>query len=145
MKSERGITLVSLVVYIIIATIVIGTMALVSTFFFNNMNGIKNQEKYAPEFNKFAMFFIEDVKTNAEATVTTQTVTFERGDIYQYKSDEKKIYRNDKVIAKEVEDVQFTLERILVGSKQKNIIRVKMIMGKKQEFNKEVEFVLRYW
>ena len=53
MKSESGITLTSLVIYIIVATIVIGTMGMVSSFFFSNVNLIKDQDQYAIEFNKF--------------------------------------------------------------------------------------------
>ena len=62
MKSEKGITLTSLVIYIIVATIVISIMALVSSFFFSNMSIVTVQDQYAVEFNKFNMFFINDIK-----------------------------------------------------------------------------------
>lgn len=144
MKSEKGITLTSLVVYIIVATLIISTMAMVSTFFFNNVSLVKDQEKYAPEFNKFAMFFVEDVKGNKQATVTTNKVIFADGNTYTYDSNEAKIYRNDTVIAKNVELISFTLtqETSTKNNTTKNIITVKFVMG---EFNKTMDFVLRYW
>ena len=58
MKSERGITLTSLIIYVVITTIAVTAIAAFSSFFVSNMNEVKEQEKYAPEFNKFSMFFI---------------------------------------------------------------------------------------
>ena len=82
MKSEKGITLTSLVIYIMVATIVIATMAIVSSFFFSNINLVRDQDKYAVEFNKFNMFFVNDVKNNKTAQVQTHKITFEDGTIY---------------------------------------------------------------
>lgn len=143
MKSEKGVTLTSLVVYIAVLTIVLGTLTLISTFFFNNVNEIKNQEKHAPEFNKFAMFFIQDVKNNRTATVNGETITFQDGNIYTYNRQERQIYRNDTVIAREVKNISYTQSNYTVENTTKNIIQVDISIG--ENFNKQMEFVLRYW
>ena len=57
MKSQKGVTLVALVIYIIVFTIVISILSVISSFFFSNVNFVKEQANYAPEFNKFNMFF----------------------------------------------------------------------------------------
>lgn len=144
MKSEKGITLTSLVIYIVVATLIISTMAVLSTFFFNNINLVKDQDKYAPEFNKFVMFFVEDVKSNKKATVTNNQVIFADGDTYTYNSNEQKIYRNDTVIAKNVELASFTLaqETSDKNNTTKNIITVRFVI---KDFDETMDFVLRYW
>ena len=52
MKSQKGVTLVALVIYIIVFTIVISILSVISSFFFSNVNFVKEQANYAPEFNK---------------------------------------------------------------------------------------------
>ena len=40
-KKEKGITLVALVIYIIVFTIVISILSVISSFFFSNVNFVK--------------------------------------------------------------------------------------------------------
>lgn len=150
MKSEKGITLTSLVIYVIVATIVISSMAMLSTFFFSNMNLIKDQHEYAPEFNKFNMFFLEDIKINKSAEVTDTTITFEDGTKYEYKAAEKAIYRNDKKITEKVESVSFIKNEIAPSegsthNTTKQTITVNLSIGEKNNFQKEIEYTLKYW
>ncbi len=149
MKSEKGVTLTALVIYILVATLLIGGIAMLSSFFFSNMNLIKNQDQYAPEFNKFNMFFIGDVKNNKTATVTETKVTFEDGTVYQYNSSEKAIYRNSTKIAEKVQSVNFTLNEIAPTSSEHNTtkytILVDISIGDKINFHKTIEYTLRYW
>lgn len=56
MKSEQGVTLTSLVIYIAVATVLISTMAVMSSHFFANIQLVKNQSDYVVEYNKFNMF-----------------------------------------------------------------------------------------
>ncbi len=149
MKSENGITLTSLVIYVVVATIVIGTMAMVSSLFFSNINLIKDQDKYAPEFNKFNMFFIEDCKNNQTAEVDEQNkkVTFEDQTIYVYNSEEKAIYRNDKKIAEDVQSIEISTNKWNVENTttSKQSITVKMTIGTDKILSQEIEYILRYW
>lgn len=143
MKSEKGITLTSLVIYVIVATTLIGTIATFSSFFFSNMGLIKTQQNYAPEFNKFSMFFVEDVKKNKNAEVTQNTIRFENGTIYQYANN--KIYRNGTVITEKVDDLTFSLSKFSVANTTKQIITVKMIVEGKLNSPTGIEYVLKYW
>ncbi len=165
MKSERGITLTSLVIYVIVATAIISCIAMVSTFFMSNMNIIKDQEKYAPEVNYFNMFFIKDVKSNRSAEVTNNTVKFEDGTKYEYKASENAIYRNSQKIVEEVQSVTFTspekekTETIIVEDDPstpdineqrkvviwKQIVTVDLSVGLKKTFHKTVDYTLKYW
>ena len=62
-KSEKGITLMALTTYIIVMLIVVGIVATVSTFFYGNLNIVKDSAKYSCEFDKFNSSIISDVKS----------------------------------------------------------------------------------
>ena len=147
MKSQKGITLTALVIYIMVATIVIATMAIVSSFFFSNINLVRDQDKYAIEFNKFNMFFVNDVKNNKTAQVQTHQITFEDGTIYEYNVEDKCVYRNDIKVAELVQELTFTSDTYQVENTTtvKNLVRVYMSIGKRENFQKEIEYVLKYW
>ena len=144
MKSEKGVTLMALVIYIAIATIVISAMGLLGSYFYNNMKLIKTDSSYVIEYNKFNMFFIQDVKSNVTANVATDSITFEDGTKYIYK--DGKIYRNDKEIAANVKSATFSSETYKVSNTTKNIIVVNLNIGENEkEYQKEIEYVLKYW
>ena len=145
MKSENGITLTSLVVYVVVATIVIGIMSVISSSFLSNMNLISDQDQYAVEFNKFNMFFVNDVKNNKTAQVQTNQIVFEDGTTYQYSEANMTIYRNNVEIAKQVQELNFTSENYQVENTTKTLINVQMSVGGAENFNKTVQYVLRYW
>lgn len=145
MKSEKGITLTSLVIYVIVATILISSIALLSSFFFSNMYLIKDHNQYAPEFNKFNMFFIKDIKNNKNAEVTENKIIFDDGNLYEYKSEEQAIYRNNKKIAEKVQNISFSSNSIEVVNTTKQIITVNITIGSKGDFKQKIEYVLKYW
>ena len=145
MKSERGITLTALILYVVVAMATVTAIAGLSSFFVSNMNEVKAQEKYAPEFNKFSMFFIGDVKNNKTAEVTTNQVTFEDGTVYQYRESEKAVYRNDTKITEKVDSFSFVSSTEQISSTIKQIINVKMSIGGKVNLKNGIDYTLRYW
>lgn len=145
MKSERGITLTALILYVVVAMVTVTAIAGFTSLFVSNMNEVKEQEKYAPEFNKFSMFFIGDVKNNKTAEVTTTQVTFEDGTIYQYRESEKAVYRNDTKITEKVDSFSFVSTTEQVSSTTKQIINVKMSIGGKVNLKNGIDYTLRYW
>lgn len=146
MKSQKGVTLVALVIYVIVFTIVISILALISSFFFSNVNLVKDQANYAPEFNKFNMFFIQDVKNNTDVTVSGNTVTFADGTKYDFNLDQKAIYRNGKAIAKNVQVAVFKASTETIRNTTKNIVNVSIAIGNTGSlFTKEIDYVLKYW
>ena len=145
MKSEKGLTLTALIIYVLIATIAISSVALLSTYFFSNMNTIKEQSQYAPEFNKFSMFFIEDTKNNSSAVVNSNKITFEDGTVYEYRASEKAIYRGETKIAERVDTLTFTSSEAKVNNTTKQVINVKMRIQGVQNAENGIEYVLKYW
>lgn len=144
MKSEQGVTLTSLVIYIAVATVLISTMAVMSSHFFANIQLVKNQSDYVVEYNKFNMFFIQDVKANKAASIIGTTIVFEDGTKYEYKNES--IYRNDKKIAKNIRTASFEPATYTVNNVTKNLIKVNLNIGvEKKSYQKQIEYVLKYW
>lgn len=146
MKSQKGVTLIALVIYVIVLTIVVSILAMISSFFFSNVNFVKDQANYAPEFNKFNMFFIQDVKNNKNVTVSGNNIKFEDGTEYTFNLDQKAIYRNGKAIAKNVQAAVFTTTTETIRNTTKNIVNVSIAIGNTGAlFTKEIDYVLKYW
>ena len=146
MKSEQGVTLTSLVIYIAVATVLISTMAVMSSHFFANIQLVKNQSDYVVEYNKFNMFFIQDVKNNKNVTVNNNTIEFADGTRYDFNSDQKAIYRNGKAIAKNIQVAVFKPSTVTIRNTTKNIVNVNIAIGKAGSlFTKDIDYVLKYW
>lgn len=147
MKSNKGVTLTILIIYIIALSIVIGVLTNISNNFYANTKYIMDNGKYISEFNKFNMYFIEDVKNNSNIySITGNEIIFEDGTIYTYKSNpDKAIYRNNVKICRNIESCVFTKTEETVNSINKKIINVSVIFDASELFETSTDYVLKYW
>lgn len=144
MKSEKGITLISLIVYMIAMVIILTILALITANFNMNSNYITEKGKYISEFNKFNMIFISDCKSNKDTTKVTDTeVTFEDGTVYTFSGDG--IYRNNVKICNEIMACRFKKMQTNINDCTKNMISVSLQLGGTDLFATTTEYVLRYW
>jgi len=145
LKGEKGITLTSLVIYIIVFVIIIAIMANISNYFYSNIGEIKDSPKYVAEFNKFSMFFIADVKRNTEiVTISEDSLQFADGTKYEYR--DNSIYRNNEEISKYVKSFSFEKKPYVINSFSKTLINVSSTFGTDNEqITRNIDFVLRYW
>ena len=58
MKEQKGITLVSLIIYIVVMIIVIAVMGTIVKQFYENTNEVQQDTEDILEFNKFNTYFI---------------------------------------------------------------------------------------
>lgn len=149
LKSEKGITLTSLVIYIIVILIVLGIMATISTFFYSNLNIVRDSAKYASEFDKFNSYIVKDVKNNNKVKVDSNIgpIIFEDGTTYVYNEKDKGIYRGKVKIATHVEGFNCSKKTITINNVDKDILTVEIIIGNstKTLLNKRIDYTLRYW
>lgn len=144
-KSQKGITLAALTVYIFIFTLIIGVITTISNSFYANIGDVVDAPKYISEFNKFTMFFAVDIKNYNTAEVTETTIQF--SDTVKYEFKDNSIYRNDVRIAKDILSCNFVLNTERVNTTNKNICTVNMQIGEDAEdsITKNVDFTLKYW
>lgn len=118
MKSEKGITLISLIVYLIAMVIVVATVTVISGFFYKNTKGLSENIDPISEYTKFNTFFSEEVnKENIKVldcdtnqTTKESYIVFDNGVQYTFIKENKGIYRNKVKICREVENCNFTYE-----------------------------------
>ncbi len=153
MKKENGITLASLVLYVIIFSFTLGLLAALSSFVYGNMDYINSDSVSSEEFNKFNINFLKDVKENNDAKVSTLndsvTITFESNEkiVYTYKISDKAIYRNKVKIASNILSFGASIKTD-TDHKSKKVINIKIKTGRNAEdpnFSKEINYVLKYW
>lgn len=120
MKSQKGITLTALTIYVIVFMLVIGIVATLTSFFYKNVMNFDETTKSYSEINKFNMYFLQDIK---EKGVTIQSfiedeeskksgITLYNSNNYEtnvYKFENKAIYRNGKVICKNINSLEFKI------------------------------------
>lgn len=153
MKKENGITLASLVLYVIIFSFTLGLLATLSSFIYGNINSINSDSISSEEFNKFNINFLKDVKeyTDAEVYTGNDLVTISFGTsnktVYTYKSSDKAIYKNKVKIATNILNFQAT-KQTDTAHKNKKVINVTIETGRNAEkpnFTKTIGYVLKYW
>ena len=152
MKSEQGVTLIILSIYIIAFSIVIALLASLSNYIYSNLDSISDTSINSTEFNKFNMYFIEDVKTNSQASVKRLAddnnhefiqIAFQDGDIYTYNIGDDCIYKNNQKIANDI--VNFNAEVFLKDEKMYIEIQIEIGTDDETNYTKATDYVLKYW
>lgn len=146
MKSEKGVTLTILIIYIIVFSIVIGMLASLSNYIYGNLGNVNDSSIKISEFGKFNTRFVEDVKTSIDAEVKTNTdgnlqISFSNGNVYVYSK--KSIYRNKEKIAKDIDTFTATLQQ---GNGKKYInVNIKISSNDGKNYTRQINYVLKYW
>ena len=146
MKNNRGITLLSLIVYVSIMMIAIGILASLTEFIYGNLGQVDTESYSSEEFNKFNLNFIKDVKQSSDATINVSgdniQIILSNNTNYNYISSEHSIYRDKVKIAENINE--FSAEKML--NNNKNVIKVRIGTGKNNtNFGKTINYVLKYW
>ena len=63
MKSNRGITLISLIIYVIVLSIVIGTTSMLIKYFYANTEDTVISSKTANQYSRFVAYITDDVNS----------------------------------------------------------------------------------
>ncbi len=120
MKSERGVTLVSLIVYVIAMLITITIITVVTSYFYNNDIDVTAQKyTYYGEFTNIEGYFSEEANfTNnkiieyknintSDNTSTQAYLALSSGNQYTYVKTNKALYKNNVKIASGIENCIF--------------------------------------
>ena len=132
MKSEKGITLMSIVIYIILLISVIGLMSIILTRFYANTNVAQADTEDLIQFNYFNTYFLKEIKTrnNQVETITGDYLVFTSGNTFSKAN--HKIYYNGVEICKGIEDVSWEQDQ-----GDKSIINVTLLF---ENFEKSITY-----
>lgn len=147
-KKENGVTLASLVLYVIVFSIILGLLANLTSNIYGNMSKIESNTYSSEEFNKFNLNFIKDVKKNTDFKIEENSgdikIILSDGTNYSYINNENAIYRNKIKIAKKI--ARFEAERQVINNKV--VARITIGTGHDNDnidFGKTIKYVFRYW
>lgn len=113
MKSEKGITLMSLIIYIMVMLIVIILLNRVLTVFSLNMKELKTDGTFEEDISKINIFLLQDIRNDkckfSQVSQDNKTVSLidKNNQIITYLCRNKGLYRNDVLVASNI-DCQFS-------------------------------------
>lgn len=112
MKTEKGVTLISLTIYIIGMTIVIAVISVVSGYFYKNYNTTSKKIDYVTEYTRFNSFFADEANHSNIKVLDYDIdyIVFDNGVQYTYIPENRGVYRNKVKICNEVENCTFNYE-----------------------------------
>lgn len=136
MKNERGITIVSLIVYVIVMSIVLVLMSAIINSFYNNIDAVQGNVQEIIEFNKFNNYFLKEVKANNNEvdSLSSNYILFTSGNSFSLSNNA--IYYNNIEICNEVQSMQITLGKDGDGI-DKTIINVTLTF---ENFSKSINY-----
>lgn len=149
MKDQRGITLMSLMIYIIVTILVIATLTTIMSYFSKNLTEIIGQDDSIIEIDKINISLLKEVKkTNNSITAISDdmsTIIFTTGNSYTFKNNG--IYLNDNIqIAENIKNCKFgqaqengkEIAQLIIETKNKTYIK-EFVLSNQIENNRGLE------
>ena len=103
-KREKGVTLISLTIYVVVMVLVIALIAVITSFFYNNVMNIDKEAVELAELNKLNLYMIEETEKEGNSIETISSdgkkITFNNGNAYTIQ--DNGIYQNSIRICKNV-------------------------------------------
>lgn len=138
MKKQNGITMISLVVYVAVMTIVISVMSSIITNFYKNTDTVQGSVQEIVEFSKFNNYFLKEVKANNNKvdhiSNDSSYILFTSGNSFSIS--ENKIYYNNIRVCEGVQSMQISLGKNGDGI-DKSIVNVTLNF---ESFNKSISY-----
>ncbi len=118
MKSERGVTTISVTIYIIAMLLAVTIIGMLTGFFYKNVDISSNADDINKQYTKFNAYFTEEVNISGNTIVEMQVkdegtenelsfVVFSSGNQYTFIKQNKGIYFGNTKIATNIEECKF--------------------------------------
>ena len=131
MKKEDGVTLTSIIIYIIALLIVIGVVSTLTSYFYKNVDIQSISQNFNQQYTKFNSYFVKEVnkrgnkvvdiqsvsipqdeEENAETNTSQQNyIVFSSGNQYTYIPKNQGIYMNKVKIAQNITGCTFATHK----------------------------------
>ena len=116
MKNEKGITLTSLIIYVVVLFVIIVMLGVIRNNFQNSINDVSEGSSIESEFNKFNIYFAKDAKLegNKAQINANNEIVFSSGNTYGYNNVSKSVYllndRQQITLLKDISSCIFTID-----------------------------------
>ena len=137
MKSQKGVTLLSLIMYVVAMFIVIEIVATITTFFYSSTESLTESTESLGEFNKFNLEIVREIKQDGSTIKSIdrngKRIVFSSGNIFLF--DNKGIYKNKVKICSNVNSCLFKK----ITDNEKDIL---VVYFETDSFAKTIEYTL---
>ena len=120
MRTEKGVTLISVIIYVIVMLIMVSVMTVLTGYFYQNIDLTSTTESFNQQYTRFNTYFVQDInrkgievlETNEEETDSNaqKYIVFSSGNQYTFIKQNKAIYMNTIKIANNIEECTFTTQ-----------------------------------
>lgn len=114
MKSNKGVTLTSLIIYVIGMTIMVSIIATLTSFFYKNID-IGDINSNTTQYTKFTSILSEEVNKKNNSVIDCQSLTdgvsyivFSSGNQYTFNQKSNSVYRNNVKICDNIDKCDFS-------------------------------------
>ena len=122
MKTQKGVTLISVTIYVIVMLIVVSVITVLTSYFYTNVDVSSTSQDLNQQYTRFNTYFVEEtnkrenklveinkIKDN-NGNVQQKYIIFTSGNQYTYIPENKAIYMNKVKIAQNITDCLMTTE-----------------------------------
>ena len=139
MKQNKGVTLITLMMYVIITLIVLGILGALNLNFRSNLKNVNSNTAQDVEFDKLNVQLLKEIKTENNfietATATKASITFANGNKYTYSDAEEAVFLNDNIkIAENIKSCAFSVE----NTDTEQVLKVRTLIGDKGQITEYV-------
>ncbi len=121
MQGEKGITLISITIYVIVMLIVVSVITVLTSYFYTNVDINSVSEDLNQQYTKFNSYFTEEVNKKGNKllkigqiesdTGNQNYIIFSSGNQYTYVPQNQGIYRNQVKIAQNITGCTFSSKK----------------------------------
>ena len=141
LKSNKGITLISLAMYLILMLAVIGVIAGFKANIDATLDSMGEYTSLVPEFDKMHMYMLDEVNIDNNKVLKRSSdgryIEFSSGNKYMFSED--KIYKNSVRIFSDIKNCTFE-----IGKENNNdVLYVNLELGDKDTVSKRLKYVMK--
>ncbi len=120
MRTQTGVTLISVTIYVIVMVIVVAVITVLTSYFYKNVDITATRQDLNQQYTKFNTYFIEEVNKKGnkildigetqedDENAIQKYIVFSSGNQYTYIPQNKGIYINQVKIAENITNCTFT-------------------------------------
>lgn len=118
MKNDKGITITSLIIYVIVMVLIVILISRITTYFYKNVDLKKLSENPTNQYTKFSNAMTAESNISGNKVIATKNdssnginyIIFSDGNQYTYRQDTHSIYKNKIKICNNIDRCSFQYE-----------------------------------
>lgn len=120
MRKEKGITIMSLIVYVIAMVLILVLISRITTYFYKNIDITALDKSPSSQYTKFATAISKETNIDGNSVIMsyngeenidqTNYIVFSSGNQYTFKKENNSIYKNKVKICENIDKCSFSYE-----------------------------------